>query len=231
MTKRVLTKSSKKLFGRLRAGLLVPGRYVFLTLTSSLESPPDIVHSWGLLQKRMKRVQPFERVVARTREGRGSGVLHIVIRADKYFDIVWLRAQWTEIHKARQMNIQEIQSSDRLARYVADQRHKRYNRITAEFAWQDDLVSWKASNGWLPKGFHKGFPTLWASIKGLESQERDERVKAYVLALSTQQHTLGAGPVRLDPVAVAKKHMEVKNLTSIKYSATTKNQTKLKGVC
>lgn len=159
--KGVLSRTCLKIYSRTMTGLTLPGRYYFLTLTSSPESPP-IQTSFDALRQYLKR----ERkgccwIYVMTSEG--HGVIHMVIRlaySQKNFDIKHLRKFWKKQHKARQIRIERCKTDhEKLAEYLSDQR--RMKKMGSEMSWQDMIIRWGWSKGWIPKGFGVESARLW----------------------------------------------------------------------
>jgi len=154
-------RMSRSVFSRTMMGMCLPGRYYFLTLTSSPESPP-IKKSFNKLRMWLKKERPgISWIVVFTAEG--FGVIHMVFRLplrSKNIDVRLLRARWKKWHKATQIKILRASSDhEKLANYLADQRKLR--KLGSEMSWQDDLTSWGWSSGWIPKGFTKEFGRLY----------------------------------------------------------------------
>jgi len=68
---------------------------------------------------------------------------------------------WEKLTGARQIVVKYVPETmkDNLAAYIADQRKCR--RIAGEMAWQDELIRWRWTTGWLPAGFTKAFGRVW----------------------------------------------------------------------
>lgn len=158
------TKSSRRLFSRVMLGLLLPGRYYFLTFTSSPESPP-IRKSYTSFRMCLKRHRPgCSWIHVFTEEG--HGVLHMVIRLkprQKNLNVVKLREYWEKRHKAKQIKIVRVRHARKLANYLSDQRKKR--KLGSEMSWQDYITGWHWSKGWIPKGYTtEVFGKLWREL-------------------------------------------------------------------
>ena len=93
-------------------------RLYFLTLTSSPDSA-SIADSFPKLVKRIRRKYGvFEYVYIRTSEG--LGVLHILFKCRFRIDIVWLRQNWVDLHKAPQMKLVSTYGGAKgIVRYLA----------------------------------------------------------------------------------------------------------------
>lgn len=177
--RRKLARTSRRLYSRALLGLSIPGRYYFCTWTSSPESPP-IEKTWRLLRWRLKRSHPGSSwIYVITSEG--LGVIHMIIRLgknEKRLDVKEERAWWEKVHKARQIKFLYVKKPEDLAAYLADQRRKR--SLGAELAWQDDLVRWRWSSGWLPKGFTRAFGRVWSRLMGESPGYRDMVIRTWL---------------------------------------------------
>jgi len=160
-TRFLKNRVSRRIFSRVMMGMNLPGRYYFLTLTSSPESPP-LVKSFDKLRKWLKVERPeISWIVVFTDEG--FGVIHMVFRLplrSKNIDVRLLRARWKKWHKAKQIVIKRAQSDhEKLADYMSDQRKMR--KLGSEMSWQNSITRWGWSKGWIPKGFTKAFGRLY----------------------------------------------------------------------
>jgi len=171
-----IKKTSRKLYSRVMLGLLLPGRYYFLTLTSSPDSP-NLEHSFFLFKKWLRyRRKGITFIFCMTSEG--YGVLHMVIRLKprmKNLDIKDVRDYWVSVHKAQQIKLVRVRHANKLANYLSDQRKKR--KLGSEMSWQDLMVRWRASPGWLPKGYGKVFGRLWVEWIDAPEQVRNKVVR------------------------------------------------------
>jgi len=152
---------SRRIFSRVMAGMNLPGRYYFLTLTSSPESPP-LKKSFNKLCMWLKKERPgISHIHVITDEG--FGVVHMVFRLplrSKNIEVRKLRSWWVKWHKAKQIRIMRASSDhEKLADYLCDQRKMR--KLGSEMSWQDTIVSWDYSKGWLPKGYARELRRLW----------------------------------------------------------------------
>lgn len=180
-----LSKSSRRLFGRIRSGLLMSGDHYFLTLTSAPGSP-DLDRSWDIFKKRLfRQVGRLPYIAARTREG--HGVIHCIFRLHdgrRHLDVNKIRSCWFDIHQAKQLVIRYIRDRDIVARYVSDQRVR--NGMAGEFCWQDGLVWWRWSPGWLPVGYCEAFPAFWQGVQALEPNTRDKAIRDFLVELQNR---------------------------------------------
>jgi hypothetical protein len=76
-------------------------------------------------------------------------------------DVNDIRAHWYDLTGAKQLKIVHVPESmkDNLAAYISDQRKKK--GLAGEMAWQDQLIRWRWTQGWLPKGFTRAFGRVW----------------------------------------------------------------------
>jgi hypothetical protein len=181
--KRGLSRISRRLYSRCILGLKLPGRYYFGTWTSSPQSPP-IEKSWPALRKWLKRKRPGASwCYCITNEG--YGVIHMILRlgnGEKRLDVNEVRAHWIGLHNANQIRFEHVPEpmKNNLASYLADQRSKR--RLGGEMAWQDNIIRWRWSNGWLPKGFTKAFGRLWWSLQDISHGQREKVIADWLNA-------------------------------------------------
>lgn len=178
------TDSDRRLYSRVSLGLLLPGRYYFITLTSSPESP-KLEKSWNSLRQWLKRYRPgIVWVYCFTSEG--HGVIHMVVRLglrQKRIIHKELSAAWLRIHKAPIVWIKRVQESqkDNLANYLSDQR--KLKKMGSEFAWQPGIIRWRWSKGWIPQGFAKQFGRFWWQYQNkmdITPGQRDKIIKDWI---------------------------------------------------
>jgi hypothetical protein len=181
--KKTLSRMSRRLYSRVLLGVKLPGRYYFITWTSSPQSPP-IEKSWVALKWWLHRKRPGA-CWCYCFTDEAYGVIHMVMRlgkGEKRLDVKEVREHWKRLHKATQIRIDHIPESGKnnLSAYIADQRAKR--RLGGEMAWQDDLIRWRWSKGWLPKGFTRAFGRLWYSLKDVSPGLREKVVSDWLQA-------------------------------------------------
>lgn len=167
-----LTSRSRRIFSRALLGVKKKGRYYFLTVTSSPAEHLEKKH-WDRLRKKLKELLP-RTVHFHVITSEGHGVIHIILRLGKgenRLEIKPFRAWWRSYHKATQVRIVRINNKIDLARYISDQRHKK--KLAGEFAWQDCIVSWGYSAGWLPKGFTPHFGRFWHKSRDADMGKRE----------------------------------------------------------
>lgn len=159
--KLVTGRQSRKIFSRVMMGLNLPGRYYFLTLTTTPDDPLKKSH-FNALRMYLKRQRPGVCwIYCMTMEG--NGVIHMVLRLpmkSKNYDVKELRRYWHNLTGATQIRIERVGGKRKnLANYLSDQRKKR--KMGSEMSWQDMIVSWGWSKGWIPKGFTKIFGRMY----------------------------------------------------------------------
>jgi hypothetical protein len=167
-----LNPVSRRIFSRALMGVKKPARYYFLTVTSSPVEPLERRH-WDALRQHLRRLLP-RTVHFHVITKEGFGVIHIILRlgrGEKRLEIRPFREWWRSYHKAIQVKIIRVNNRDELCKYIADQRHK--HALAGEFAWQDDIVSWGYSKGWLPKGFCKHFGRFWFHSRDADLGQRE----------------------------------------------------------
>lgn len=164
--KRLTNRIGRRLCSRILLGLSIKGDYYFLTLTSSKESPP-IEKSWKNLRRWLKRYRPMT-TFCYCLTSEGHGVIHMVLRlgsGEKRLDVNELRSYWIKTHKAQQLKLIKIRQANhtKLANYIADQRRRR--KLGSEMAYQDQIIRWKYSRGWIPTHFAKEFGRYYFRCK------------------------------------------------------------------
>lgn len=193
--KNTLSRVSRRLYSRCILGMKIPGRYYFITWTSSPQSPP-IEKSWFALRMQLKRTRPGSSwCYCITSEG--FGVIHMILRLgkrEKRLDVNEVRAHWVRLHKANQIKIKHVPESmkNNLAAYLGDQRGKR--KLGGEMAWQDGIVRWRWSRGWLPQGFTRAFGRLWWSLLDISPGLREKAVCDWLNACHLNEAKVKAPP-------------------------------------
>jgi len=167
-----LTRRSRRIFSRALMGVKKAGRYYFLTLTTTPEKPLT-KKNWDALRKHLKMLLPrtahFHVITSE-----GNGVIHMILRlgrGENRLEIVPFRAWWKNLTGATQVRIIRVNNKKDLARYISDQRHKK--SLAGEFAWQDLIVTWGYSAGWLPLAFGKHFGRFWWNSRDAELGQRE----------------------------------------------------------
>lgn len=116
------TRRKKRFYQRAVSGVTA-GKHrnefiAFLTLTSSLESPADITHSWEKLKKRIRRgYGNFEYIWVRERTQSGLVHMHILFRGP-YIPQDWISKNWEEIHKAKIVYVEAVWDTGKAIRYM-----------------------------------------------------------------------------------------------------------------
>lgn len=167
-----LNGRSRRIFSRSLLGVKKPGRYYFLTMTTTPQNPLKKQH-WDAVRKKLKEILP-RTVHLHVATSEGNGVLHIILRlgkGEKRLEIKPFRSWWYNYTGAKQIKILRVGKKRDLARYIADQRYKK--DIAGEFAWQDMIVSWGYSKGWLPKTFGKHFGRFWYKSRDAGMGQRE----------------------------------------------------------
>ena len=220
IARRLLSSRCRRLFSRAILGVLLPGMYYFVTLTSSPQSPP-IARSWRGLRRWFRKYRPLtEYIYVMTDEG--YGVIHMIIRLgprEKRIEIKELRAYWKVHHIAVQIRIRPVTTSDReqLVKYISDQRKRR--GLAGEMAWQDTMVKWRPSRRWLPKAFGRSFGRFWWYNREKPVHIRESEIHDWLLRCLENPdevqdipviHVVGEHPDRLARVAAC-EHLVTRN--------------------
>jgi hypothetical protein len=179
IVKRQLTRSSRRFYNRSLLGMKLPGRYYFLTYTTAMTTKYFVGHYWRSLWKWHKRYRPGSCCCyGITREGKAKGVIHMIVRLghnEQRMDVKELRSHWFKMTGAVQLKIKYVgHDRKKLAGYISDQRKKR--GLAGEMAWQDYLDKWRWTEGWLPKGFTKAFPRVWARFMNAPMEVREKAI-------------------------------------------------------
>lgn len=75
---------------------------------------------------------------------------------------------------------------------MADQRRKR--KLGGELAWQDGIVRWRWSKGWLPKGFTAAFGRVWWRLRDISLIEREKAISGWLAACHVDDNNIFYGP-------------------------------------
>jgi hypothetical protein len=177
--RRMLGKTSRRLFSRIMLGLTLPAVYWFCTWTTTKERPLT-ENDWRVLRRWLQRSFPGCCWIYCI-TGEGNGVIHMVLRLKKgnRFSIKKSRAYWTNLTGAKQMSFLPVKKPKDLAAYMADQRKKK--RLAGEFAWQDFLKRWRWSKGWLPRGFTRSFGRAYVDWLQIEEWARKSALDGWLL--------------------------------------------------
>lgn len=176
-----VTPSARRLYNRVMLGLLIPGRYYFITWTTTPQGR-TVSEYWPALRKYLKRYRPGSTwAYCLTKEGRGRGVIHLVMRIgaeESRPEAIDLRSQWYALTGARQLRIERVKRPDKLAPYMSDQR--RGKRLAGELSFQDEILRWRWSRGWLPKGFIREYGRFFWRYAEINKELRDQAVKHWI---------------------------------------------------
>ena len=157
-------------WSRVYLGMALPGRYYWLTLTSSAVSPP-IKRTWPALLRWLHHHASGAELI-RVLTDEGFGVAHVVVRlkrTQKNIDVRALRSWWQVHHKATQIKIVPVRlKRDALIRYISEQSKK---GLSSEMAGQVHVTSFGRTRRWLPVGFLTVFSRFWFcnASKGIPS--------------------------------------------------------------
>lgn len=172
-------------------GLKIKARYYFLTLTSANLYPDcwdlewrneksmyKLQADWNALRMHLKR-QDSGCSWCYCFTDEGYGVIHMVLRRSKQgkrIDVEKLRKFWEKQHGAKQVRIERVGvNHGKLVRYISDQRKGR--KIAGEFAWQETIVRWRWSEGWIPFQYCDVFGKTWLSWSDADNTVREQAIR------------------------------------------------------
>lgn len=150
------TAKSRRCYHRVISGLERGGKFRFLTLTSSNDSPDTCQRSWRVLYMRLKRrglIEGYIKVPERSKNGKQH--LHVLLRGE-YIAQAMVSEWWQEIHGAKVVDIRRVggkRTRGQLAGYMA-----KYMSKESEFRY-----SW--SWGWVWRGFVKDWTKLKQGVR------------------------------------------------------------------
>jgi hypothetical protein len=190
--------ANKTIYSRSISGMMIPGDFWFLTLTSSRESWRDIKHSWrDFYRKWFRKNYPNECVYAIVNEGyENKGVVHAIVRfADKECkkpNEDQVSVNWNYYHRAYIVDFGPVKHFDKTANYMV----QRHNKTAEELYRQPSLRSWRYTRGWVPVGFGKGFGRLWyyTLMRLPNNSERGRIIRDFVLACRRNPDNLKFAP-------------------------------------
>lgn len=186
----------RRVWSRVFLGMTLPGRYYFLTLTSSEESPP-IEKTWHSLIRWLRRHRPgLAHIHVLTSEG--HGVAHLVVRltyGQENIDVRELRRYWRGTHHATQIRIERVRDYGKLSRYLSEQAKKGTAR---ELRYQPDIIAWRYTRNWLPVGFTAAWGRFYHRHAGRVSQETIDRVTAEWLRAAARRPEALTEPPRIE---------------------------------
>lgn len=187
LSRALLLPSARRFYNRTRLGLLLPGRYYFVTWTTATTSE-DVERYWRPLKTWLHRYRPGATwAYCLTREGKAHGVIHMVIRlrpGQPRLDAKEVRAHWFHLTGAKQVRLVAVRPQHKhgLAVYLAEQGRKK--RVAGEMAFQPLMKRWRWSSGWLPRGFTKAFGRFFWRNRDLDPSIRDQLVRQWLLRAS-----------------------------------------------
>jgi len=150
------TAKSRRCYHRVISGLERGGRFRFLTLTSSNQSPDTCQRSWRVLYMRLKRrglVEGYIKVPELSKNGKQH--LHVLFRGE-YIAQAMLSEWWQEIHKAKVVDIRQVRhkrSKGQLAAYMA------------KYLSKENFFRYSWSWDWVWRGFVKDWTKLKRGLR------------------------------------------------------------------
>jgi hypothetical protein len=189
-----LTKRALRMYGAVLNGFAIAGRFYFLTLTSSPQSPP-LKASWKNLTYWLRRQRPgIEWIYCFTDEG--HGVIHMVFRLpmkSKNLDVKKVRQYWIEAHKAQQLKLVRVKNPHDLASYLQQNKTNK-KRISAEFLYQPTLQRWNRSKNWLPTGITKHIRRVAFKLRAQPVKVKEICISNYVKRVHSESGALRDPP-------------------------------------
>lgn len=177
----IYSQSARRLYNRALLGMMKEGRYYFCTWTTTPDGM-SISEYWPKLRRWLKIYRPKSSwCYCLTKEGRGKGVCHLVIRigeGEHRLEVEDLRNQWKALTGARQIRIERVKSKEQLSQYMSDQRQRK--RMAKELLNQSDLIRWRWSQGWLPKGFTREYGKFFWRYAETPKEEREKALKIWL---------------------------------------------------
>jgi hypothetical protein len=184
----VRIKTQRKLYSRVYWGMLLPGRYYFLTLTNT---------SIGEMQ--YKNFKKFKWWLKRYRPGiaaaycftdEGGGVIHLVIRLGMRSAMIEKEVMDAYLEKIgcgfsfiKRVKLSE-KSMKGLADYLSDQNRK--SRMSKEMAYQsrkkNTILRWQYIGKWLPPGWLSRFGRAWFKTNGMSVADRLLLFRSWLLS-------------------------------------------------
>lgn len=190
-----LRKSKNTRWNRAYMGMMLPGDYWFLTLTTSPKSKKSVLQDWRSTWKFWFRVNyPFaQNLWVETAEG--LGVIHAIVR----FPLDSLLVPPTKDEVALQWQWQHQAFSDwtpvlnrgKLANYML----QAHDPVAGEIRKQRDVMDWNYSRGWLPVGFTSAFAAHWMeTLAKIPSCERTRIIADWLHAVTVDRQNLDRPP-------------------------------------
>jgi len=156
---RCVNRATNTLWSRAYMGMMLPGDYWFLTLTTSPQSLRSIRISLSRLWNTwLKKKFPCDWLWCHTNEG--LGVVHAVLRfgtGDRIPTEEQIREEWVRLHRAFMVDFAPVRHFDRTANYLL----QRKNATAQELHFQPDVLKWHYSSAWLPRKFASVYGGLW----------------------------------------------------------------------
>lgn len=179
---RFLTKRSRRLYSRIILGMKKVGRYYFVTFALK-HGCKSIAWYWVRLRWFLKRYRPASQwCYCLTDEH--CGVIHMVIRLgrhEKRWEAKEVRDYWIKLTGFNHVTIRKVRTgtNQTLARYIQDQK-KKYG-LGKEMSYQDLMIRWNYSRGWLPVGYTRKRNREYGKL--MRQNVPDELIQEYLTGL------------------------------------------------
>jgi hypothetical protein len=152
------TAKSRRCYHRVISGLERGGKFRFLTLTSSNQSPDTCQRSWRVLYMRLKRrhlVEGYIKVPEASKNGKQH--LHVLFRGE-YIAQAMLSEWWQEIHRAKVVDIRQVHKK-RGKRHLA--------AYMAKYLSKENFFRYSWSWNWVWRGFVKDWTKLKRGVRDI----------------------------------------------------------------
>jgi hypothetical protein len=176
-------------------GMMLPGQYWFLTLTTAPKSKHPVRDDWHKTWQNWfrKKFSPVENLWVETLEG--LGVVHAVVRFPVGgFSIPTkeeVADQWQWQHQAFS-DWTLARDNEKLANYMM----QKHEPVAGEIKKQRDVVDWSYSRGWLPVGFPAVFGRAWWEMLRFVPDFECRRIIAdWMHAVKVNKENLNRSPV------------------------------------
>jgi hypothetical protein len=206
---RCINRAANTLWSRVYMGMMLPGYYWFLTLTTSPKSHRNIRVSLSRFWTNwLKKKFPCDWLWCHTCEG--LGVVHAVLRFDEGADIPTedqIRQTWIRLHQAFIVDFNPVRDHDKTANYLL----QRKNRTAQEFHHQPMIQKWHYSSAWLPRRYAGIYGRLWwRTLQFLPNDNERMRVtRDFMLAVRRDPDNLKTPPYLVEKKSGLFQIMEI----------------------
>lgn len=150
------TPKSRRCYHRVISGLERGGKFRFLTLTSSRDSPETCQRSWRVLYMRLQRrglIEGYIKVPELSKNGKQH--LHVLFRGE-YIAQAMISEMWNKIHGAKIVDIRRVKGGRTKAQLAS---------YMAKYMSKDNFFRYSWSWSWVWRGFVKDWEKLKRGIR------------------------------------------------------------------